>query len=69
MRSAGRIKSLGGPDRPASRSLGTTALKQAAANFGTNTAARANGIYIYLANSKCVLTYVLLHLSLRFQNH
>ena len=31
------------------------ALKQAAANFGTNTAARANGIYIGLANSKCVL--------------
>ena len=33
------------------------AIKQAAANFGTNTAARANGIYMYicLANSKCVL--------------
>ena len=31
------------------------ALKQAAANFGTNTAAIANGIYICLANSKCVL--------------
>ena len=31
------------------------ALKQAAVNFGTNTAARANGIYICLANSKCVL--------------
>ena len=31
------------------------ALKQAAANFGTNATARANGIYICLANSKCVL--------------
>ena len=31
------------------------ALKQAAANFGTNTAARANGNYFCLANSKCVL--------------
>ena len=31
------------------------ALKQAAANFETNTAARANGINICLANSKSVL--------------
>ena len=31
------------------------ALKQASANFGTNTEAKANGIYICLANSKCVL--------------
>ena len=31
------------------------ALKQAAANFDINTAARANSIYICLANSKCVL--------------
>ena len=28
--------------------------KATAANFGTNTAAKANGIYICLANSKCV---------------
>ena len=32
------------------------ALKQAPANFETNTAARANGIYICLAISKCVLS-------------
>ena len=31
------------------------AIKQAAANFGINRAARGNGIYICLANSKCVL--------------
>ena len=31
------------------------ALQEAAANFGTSGAARANGIYSYLVNSKCVL--------------